>query len=248
LHGSDQGPGQSKSARLTLLGGFEATYAAAPLTLAQAAQRVLAMLAVVHRDRPADRTTVAEQIWPDTAPDRAVSNLRSTLWRMPRPRSRSLVVCTPRTVRLAPEVGVDLWEADDKLAQAGEPLDEHLLLDDLLPRWDDDWLDVERERFRQRRLHALESSSQALRERGRYADALTTALGAVRAEPLRETAHLRVIEVHLAEGNQSEALRQYERYSRLLHAELGLRPSRALGQLMEPLVRRPSRRRARVTG
>jgi DNA-binding SARP family transcriptional activator len=238
---------QPTTIRLTLLGGFEATYAAEPLTVALAAQRVLALLAVVNRDRPASRTTVAEQIWPDTAPDRAVSNLRSTLWRMPRPRSRSLVACTARTVRLAPDVGVDLWDADDKLGRAGEPLDVHLLLDDLLPRWDDEWLDVERERFRQRRLHGLESSSQALRERGRYVDALTTALGAVRSEPLRETAHLRVIEVHLAEGNQSEALRQYQRYARLLDAELGLRPSRALGELMDPLVRRPSRRRARLT-
>jgi DNA-binding SARP family transcriptional activator len=48
-----------------------------------------------------------------------------------------------------------------------------------------------------------------------------------------------VIEVHLAEGNQAEALRQYDGYRRLLAAELGLRPSESIGRLVAPLLGRP---------
>jgi DNA-binding SARP family transcriptional activator len=234
--------------QLRLLGELEVTSGGDPLRVSLAGQRVLTLLAVLHRDRPASRTTVAEQLWPDLLADRAVSNLRSTLWRMPRPRGRALVTCTPRTVQLAPELEVDLWQADEQISTSPHEVDLSLLQHDLLPRWEEEWLSVEREGFRQRRLHALESSSRSMRGHGRYAEALTAALSAVRAEPLRETAHLRVIEVHLDEGNRSEAVRQYQHYRELLAAELGLGPSPALSDLMAPFVRRRTPRRAGSTG
>jgi DNA-binding SARP family transcriptional activator len=245
--GRTDGSGTTVTARLRVLGELEVTNAGAPLTVSLAGQRVLALLAVAQRARAASRSSVAELLWPDLPPERAVSHLRSTLWRMPRPRGRALVLCAPRTVSLAPELEVDLWRADEQIDSAEGPVDVGLLVQDLLPRWDEDWLAVEREDFRQRRLHALESSSRLLREDGRYIAALTAALSAVRAEPLRETAHLRVIEVHLAEGNQSEAVRQYDHYRDLLVTELGLGPSPALADVMAPLLRRGTHRRAKVS-
>jgi DNA-binding SARP family transcriptional activator len=41
-----------------------------------------------------------------------------------------------------------------------------------------------------------------------------------------------VISVHLAEGNPSEALRQYGRFRELLRAELGLEPSPLIKELV----------------
>ena len=55
--------------------------------------------------------------------------------------------------------------------------------------------------------------------------ALHLALEAVRAEPLRESANARLIEVYLAEGNVCDALRQYDAFRALLQRELGLEPS-----------------------
>ena len=52
------------------------------------------------------------------------------------------------------------------------------------------------------------------------------------AEPLRESAHRMVISAHLAEGNCSEALRQYERFRALLADALGLEPSPQLTELI----------------
>ena len=80
---------------------------------------------------------------------------------------------------------------------------------DLLPSWYDDWVIVERERLRQIRVHALEELSRRLAAGHRYGDAIDAALAAIAADPLRESAHRRLIEAHLAEGNVSEAIRQY---------------------------------------
>jgi DNA-binding SARP family transcriptional activator len=233
--------------RLGLLEEFEVTFAGEVLHIAAPAQRLLAKLAVLQRQRPTQRTTLAERLWPETSPTRAASSLRSVLWRLPRPRGRTLVTCTATTVRLSEDVRVDLWEAEQQagLLCAQDPPPSDSLVDltpltrDLLPGWHDDWLQVAQESFRQKRLHALERSSEALRRSARYTDALSAGLGAVESEPLRESAHRSVIAVHLAEGNHAEALRQYDRYRRLLATELGLRPSPAIRTMVAPLLGRP---------
>lgn len=234
-------------ARLLLLGGFELQLDGEPASIAGPARQLLAYLAVRHRQRPAPRAALAERLWPGTAPSRAGSNLRSVLWRLPRPRGRQLVVSDATTVRLVPEVAVDLYEAEELvsvLCGSAEPdiglLEDLSALDeDLLPDWSDEWLVVEQESHRQKRLHALERSSAFLREAGRYNNALSAGLTAVHSEPLRESAHRRVIEVHLAEGNAAEALRQFDGYRRLLAAELGLPPSPAIRRLISHLTGRP---------
>ena len=107
------------------------------------------------------------------------------------------------------------------------------LVGDLLPDWYDDWLQDEREGLRQTRLHALESLARRLSASGRHADAIQAALAAIRLEPLRETAHHTLIEIHLAEGNWSEACRQFQRCRRLLREELGVEPSDSMRLLLE---------------
>lgn len=62
--------------------------------------------------------------------------------------------------------------------------------------------------------------------------ALAAALAVVRADPLRESAWATLIRVHLAEGNQSEALRMFERYRELITRELGIQPTPALRALL----------------
>jgi DNA-binding SARP family transcriptional activator len=106
---------------------------------------------------------------------------------------------------------------------------------DVLPDWDDDWALLERERFRQIRLHALERRCDLLTARGRISEAIEAGLTVVAAEPLRESAHRALIRAHLAEGNRAEALRQFELYRRLMRDDLGLDPSPEIAALVEPV-------------
>jgi DNA-binding SARP family transcriptional activator len=252
--------------RLSLLGGFELACDGVPLDLSGAGQRVLAYLALHTHERPVRRASVAEQLWADAPAQQASSSLRSVLWRLPRPHGHKLVTTTSASdLRLAPDIGVDLWLAEEAaevvvtgLAEGpvGTPgqsrperqADELSALTlDLLPGWDESWLVVEQEAYRQTRMHHLEHLAAVLRRAGRYAAALRAALTAVRCEPLRESAHRCVIEVHLAEGNPSEALRQYDTYRLLLADELGLPPSPAIRTLVAPLLGRPVDQPARRT-
>jgi DNA-binding SARP family transcriptional activator len=239
--------------RLSLLGGFELTCGPEQLRLCASAQRLIVYLAVHSRTRPIRRTALAERLWSEVPPQRAASNLRSALWRLPHPQGRELLDCTPTSVRLAPDITVDLWAGEEQaraISNAarlprqqtaatvnGDALD--ILAHDLLPDWCEDWLLVEQESYRQTRLHALEQMCVELREAGRYPAALAAGLAAVQSEPLRESAHRRVIEVHLTEGNHAEALRQYQTFRRLLADELGLPPSPAIRRLVAPLLGRP---------
>lgn len=235
------------AARLHLLGGFRLDLDGQHHPVPASARRLLALLAVGHRGRRAPRSALAEAMRPDSDPVRATSTLRSVLWRLPRERGRALVLADAIEVWLHPELEVDLWEAEasahalcgPRAPDVSELPDLALLSQDLLPTWHDEWLAVEQESFRQRRLHALERGAELLCRAGRYHDALGAGLGAVRSEPLRESAHRRVIEVHLAEDNHAEALRQYDHYRRLLADELGLAPSDSMRRLVAPLLGRP---------
>ncbi|MCE0538842.1 hypothetical protein LWF15_25410 [Kineosporia rhizophila] len=225
--------------RLRLIGDFDVLAGSQALPVRRCGQKLLAFLAITRGS--VGRPTLAGTLWPESPGARAAANLRASISRLPRPGGRQLVRSNGSRLALAEDVRVDLHEASDLItspdAQRDPPPENWYA--DLLPFWEEDWVLLERERFRQSRLHALEHSSQQLREQRRFGEALQAALRALAGEPLRESAHRLVIEAHLAEGNAAEALRQYHQYRALLRTELGIAPSGEIRQLVRPLLERP---------
>lgn len=235
-------------ARLHVLGGFGLDVGSRPAELPLQAQRVLAYLAVVQPSQA--RHVLAGSLWGEMTQRASMACLRNALWRL-RAASPALVDAGRDTVRLHPEVTTDIGTSRSCAAHlARAPLDEAdsgslaLFEADVLPGWDDEWLLIERERQRQLRIHALEQLARGLARRGCHAQAIQAALCAVGAEPLRESAQSALIEAHLAEGNASEALRQYRQFSALLAGELGLRPSARLRDLLRGLLPPPPEQRS----
>jgi SARP family transcriptional regulator, regulator of embCAB operon len=111
---------------------------------------------------------------------------------------------------------------------------------ELLPGWYEDWVLLAAEDWRQLRLHALEAAAGVLTAAGRFGEAVAAARAAVAADPLRESPRAALMAVHLAEGNQSEAVREFARYREQLGAVLGLEPTGRLRALRRP--ERSSRR------
>lgn len=220
--------------RLTLLGGFALNLGPETIPISTSAQRVFAFVAL-HRSAHLSRSFVAGSIWPDATEGHAIGNLRTALWRLRRLGIPLLDVPTGgATLSTDHRDAVALARSllDPSIAMHESELHEDLLLSDLLADWPDEWLVVERERFRQLRLHALEALCERLTAAGHYSRAIQAALAAVAGEPLRESAHRAMIKAHLAEGNTAEALQQYRSCRRLLHDELGVEPSPQLQALM----------------
>src|ERR687898_893897 len=124
------------------------------------------------------------------------------------------------------------WDDDlETLSDSGE----------LLPDWYDDWLEIERERFRQLRLSALERLCIELTADGRFPEAVQAGVAAVAADRLRESAHRVLIAAHLAAGNPGEALQQYRSCRDVLARRLGWEPSLEMRLLVAALPFQASR-------
>jgi DNA-binding SARP family transcriptional activator len=229
----------SATPRVLLLDRFGLARGAAPVVLTPASQRLLAFVALAGR--AVRRDLAAGVLWPAVSEERAHASLRSSLARLGK-RSSGLVRAVGQDVSLAAGVCVDLHEAQKVarrlLAGAGAARPAAAaaaigtLSMELLPGWYEDWVVLEAENWRQLRLHALEASAVVLAGARRFAEAVSAAQAAVRADPLRESPHAALIRVHLSEGNQSEALREFERYRERLGTALGLEPTAELRALL----------------
>lgn len=225
---------------LNLLGGFRLLVGGEVMHLGRTGERLLAVVAC--RGRQATRSQIAHTLWPDTTSGRAHANLRTALYRLCG-RGHGAIHATNTYLQLPVGMRIDL-EQTSRLANrvlgyehAGEPglLGEALqanLYDDLLPEWDDEWLGDIQSRYRQLRLAALEQLSVQLTNAGHHGGAVQTALAAVQADPLRDSAHELLIRACLAQGNRHEALIHYTKYRRILRDDLGLDPPASIGQLL----------------
>jgi DNA-binding SARP family transcriptional activator len=231
--------GMSGDTCVSVLGGFEVSHHGVAVPLPPASQRLLAYVALAGRI--ASRDGIAGALWSGEPEDRAHTNLRSAIARVGL-QVPGLLEAAGRELRIAVEVHLDLEEARaaalGAIAHTGcASLDETVraitsFSVDLLPGWYDDWVVDQAELWRQLRLHALEAVSRQLAADGRHAEAVVAAHAAVAGDPLRETPHAVLIEIHLREGNQSEAVRTFERYRRRLYDELGLEPTSRLREAL----------------
>jgi DNA-binding SARP family transcriptional activator len=226
-----------------LLGGPYVMLNGVRLEIPDGSKRLLAFIAL--SSGRVDRRYAAGSLWPVGNDERAAGNLRSALWRLK---------CA----------GIDILESDkcSLMLRSGTVVDVSILCEwaarlvdgsatradlcavnwrndvmDLLPGWYDDWVIFERERIRQRFLHALEMLSRRLIMAGRCAEAVEAAISAVGADPLRESANSVLIEAHLAEGNLVEGRRAFERYRDIIRRELGVEPGRELASMVRGAFR-----------
>jgi DNA-binding SARP family transcriptional activator len=231
---------EHRSVELHLLGGFRLLIAGELVHVGQSSQRLLA--AVACRGRQATRTQIAHALWPDSTTERAHANLRTALYRLFR-RAPGTIHATPSYLQLTVGMQIDLEQATklaNAILSAEDGNDQELLTNalradlygDLLPDWDEEWLEDHQYRHRQLRLNALETLSRRLAAAGQHGAAVQTALAAVHADPLRDSAHETLIRACLAQGNRNEAYTHYIRYRRILRDELGLDPPAELGRLL----------------
>lgn len=220
---------------LRLIGGFELVCDGSPIELADPARRLLALLALRRKAQP--RAFVAGNLWPDKLDARALANLRSALWLLHATGCPVLVDVKGWALALSPSVHVDVHRVQAEVgpliesASTARPVpdaadsrltvDSDSLFEDLLPGWYDDWVLLERERFAELQVHALDVLVEALIDADRHGLAIQLALRLVALDPLRERSQLALIRAYLAEGSFGRARRQHRAFCELMESSFG---------------------------
>jgi DNA-binding SARP family transcriptional activator len=235
------GPAEPAPGAITLsvLETFDLRVDGVPAELSPGSQRLLVFL--VLRDRAIARIALAGTMWPNVSEGHAGDSLRSAIARLEAP-ARAAIRSSATGLRIADGIVIDLHEAQalaHRLVYGRELLDTDLssasittLSRELLPDWYDDWVLPEAEDWRYLRMNALESLARHLLDAGMLGEAATAARSAIRIDPLRESPQAALIRVQLAMGNQGAAADVFGRYRTILHAAVGLAPSKQLADLV----------------
>lgn len=230
---------RSRTTHITVLGSFTLTTDGHPVVLGVDARRLIAYLAV--HPRPQERGALAADLWPGVARTAALRLLTDAVAAVAVPGlldaeseadgEAPLALAADVTVDLA--TAMALIRALPEIAAVLDP-DTTPLTADILPGWTAAWIAIERERFRQLRLHALEERSLRLSAAERFDEAVAIAQTAVRAAPSRESARRALIEAHLAQGNIAAAVAEYDEYQELLRSSVGGPATTGLDGLFPP--------------
>jgi DNA-binding SARP family transcriptional activator len=208
------------------------------------AQRLIAFLALQGEQ---SRSVVACSLWPTSAEAQARSSLRAAAVHVRR-TAPGVLSTSNGSLRLDVSVLIDLHMLrsvlDDALAEPTPGLVASVATwGELLPGWYEDWVLFERERWRHRRVMALDLMARRSLEAGDLGVALVAAKACVDLEPLREASHRVLTQVHLKMGNRIEALSVYDDFRQRSLTEFGLAPDQRFDELVAPLLLERQRNR-----
>jgi DNA-binding SARP family transcriptional activator len=210
----------------------------------------------LHRGSDCPREILLERFWGDQEPAHARSNLGSALCRLKRAlrfEGRSCLELSPmgdpRISASAPIwFDIDVFESGvaPALAKPDGQLDTGIVTrlttglghyrGDLLLGWYDDWILVERERLRVLCLRGYRRLMEHYAAAGDFESALAAGRAALAMEPLQEFVQQRVIELYAASGQRAAALRQYQRLTAMLKAELAVPPAKETRALISRIL------------
>jgi predicted ATPase/DNA-binding SARP family transcriptional activator len=247
-----QAAASSAPLRLFLFGRLRIERNGEPRQLPTRQVRSLLAYLALHPG-PHPREKLAALFWGDVPDANARASLRNALAVLRRQLDRQLLLADRETVQLRP--GFPLWvDAIAFQAQASallrapavdpDTVNLDLVGEELLADSYEEWVLAERERLRQLYLETLLACTQQLRAQGEYAQALNLAERALAVDSAEELAHQHIIFCHVASGNRSAALAQYEACRRALHDELGVEPSPATKKLYHWIRQAPAERMA----
>lgn len=207
-----------------------------PVVLAhRKATALLLYLAVTRTAHGRER--LADLLWPESLAPAARKNMRNLLWTIGETLGGDVLIHDGATLRLAPDVQVDVYALEDALLllesgtvadleavtqQCHGPLADTLLVHEA-PAFEL-WLATERERLQSVYLRLLRRLIALQRATGNWEAVLAHAQQAVAADPLQEALHVALIEAYARLGQRAHAAEQYTALRNLLRRELDVAP------------------------
>ncbi len=215
---------------------------------------LLAYLAV--EDRPHRRDGLATLLWPELSQAKARNGLRRSLHALKQALGDQWLDASRETVRLrrTPNLTVDVWQFPRCLGGRRARLlhlrhcsrRSHCIVTIFWPSFRCAMrLHLRTGAILRRRSCAgswpgRRALLRVQRAAGDLGAALQTARRRLALDPLEESAHRTLIELHLAAGDRAAAVRQYEHCAQLLAQELGVTPDAATQALLDSPASKPA--------
>ena len=217
-----------------------------PLKVTRRKSRALVYFLAAHT-APVTREQLINLLWPDHDRRGAQQLLRTTAHGLHQALGAALVA-TNEALGLAEDVDVDVRRFErldvtldrdpQALAVTLELYRGDFLQDFELPDSSafDDWLTVERERFRGLAVRGWSALAQQYEQGGRFGAALDALAHALALDPLREEIQRSAMRLHYLAGDRAAAIRRYEHLRGLLDDELGVPPMEETRALYQAII------------
>ena len=240
-----------------VLGPLEVTVAGRPLAIGGARTRAVLALLLLNANRVVPADTLADQLWPELAADRAAANLQVRLSELRRVLRSVGEVERLETHPPGYVLHVDAGELDvlrfrrmvaggRSALTSGDAAGAVDQLEMALSLWRGEALadidggsfaSAERARLEEEQLGALETKVDAMLARGRHQETVGELERLTVRHPLRERFwHQRLVALYRS-GRQAEALRAYRELRSTLVEELGIEPSPELREVEAQILR-----------
>lgn len=234
---------------LTLLGGFKAEIGSKSLSLSKKAQALLAYLALAP-GQAHPRTKLAALLWGERSDEQARNSLRQALHVIRRPfeiEGGGPLLVDASSVKLDPvATAVDVTAFRRLAAQGtGEALGEAARLygGELLEGLSvgeamfESWLMAERTRLHEMAVRVFSGLLAEHVETEAWEAGIETALQLIALDPLQETGHRVLMQIHATQGRRGAALRQYQLCVDTLWRELRVEPEAETKRLYQEILR-----------
>ena len=217
-----------------------------PLPMSRVGKALFGYL-VLQRHRSLPRDVLADLFWGESEESKARSCLSTALWRLrsllePEGVSRGAYLVTSHSGDVSfnreGDYRLDVEDFERVMNPLSKSSHETLTHDrvqeaeaalslyggDLMEGFYDDWVPVEREKFRSYYLTTLLRLMKFFEQQGDLQQGISYGKKILEAEPLREDVHQDLIRFYLANGQRALVARQYKTCEELLESELGVQP------------------------
>lgn len=232
--------GKPLELRIVLMGQFRLFYGETAVPIESPNYQSILAYLVLHASKIHSRHQLAFQFWSESTENQALTNLRKAIHylRHTLPEVAQFLQVDRHTLtwREDSPYSLDVVDFETAVTQARQAHQKNAkaaalqkaiscYLGDLLPDQYNDWILERREILRQQYLACLDEQVQLLEGQRAYGAAIEVATQLVRADPLHEVAHRRLMRLQILNGNRAGALRTYHSCATLLQRELGVSPS-----------------------
>lgn len=199
------------------------------------------------RQQPVSREELLAVFWPDLRRASGLQTLRTSLYGI-RKVSEHLLRVTTEQVSCHPSVKVDVRLFEEGVSGTGGDIGSlaaaldgyrgEFLQNFYLPESIEfeDWLNQQREHYRQMALRGFAQLSSIYKQRKEYKTAIRSLDKALAIQPLQEDLHRERLLLHYLAGDRPRAIHLYDELRKLLDEELGVPPMAETRKLYDQIL------------